>query len=223
MLIPFKMLLTRQSDGVEEVCAGAITDADWALLCTFRDYAKDLESAEWVRSGLDADYSVGPDENGATKVDVPNKPSDAAVRELLHLMRPFLLRNERTWYPAINSKLRGYLDHPYLRQWLALGRRIFDNGHFQLYGQISINELPLHDERTFGLWLNAFEYHRDPQKRAQLSEAMHGPPDEFVLAVFRSILADRATEVPRLATLITSLEAAPSNQRLKGTSSPEVI
>lgn len=55
------------------------------------------------------------------------------------------------------------------------------------YGQISINNLPLHDERTFDLWVNAFEYHRDRAKRLKLTEALKGPPDDFVPAVFRNI------------------------------------
>jgi hypothetical protein len=210
--VPFKVLLIRQTDDGQEVCAGEISDDDWRLFTAFRDYAVGLESAEWVRAGLDSHYSASQASDGVMKIDAPNKPSDTAVRELLHLMRPFLLQNEATWYPKINGRLYAYLDHPYLRKELATGRRIFDHGSFHLYGQITINDLPLHDERTFSLWLNAFEYHRDPKKRAELTSAFRGPPDDFALAVFRSILADRAAEVMKVAAMITSIENARSSQ-----------
>jgi hypothetical protein len=215
---PFRVLLTKQTDGSEEVCSGEIADEDWSLFATFRDYARDLESAEWVRAGLNAGYKLTFDATGQKAVEAHDRPSDGAVRELLHLLRPFVLQNEPTWYPTVNSRLRRYLSHPYLLDWLATGRRIFDNGHFHLYGQISINNLPLHDERTFALWLNAFEYHRDAGKRAQLTEAMNGELDELALAAFRSIVADRTTEVLRLALFITNLEQAPSNTPLGSTS-----
>ena len=211
MPVPFRIRLIRASDGVEETCSGEIPDADWRLLTTFWTYAKDLESAEWVQAGLDADYSIQPGENGESQILVRHKPSDAAVSQLLHRMRPFLLQNEDTFYTRVNKTLARHLTHKWLRDWLAIGRRIFDHGQFRVYGQITVNDLPLHDERTFGLWLNAFEYHRDQAKRAQLIESMGGPPDDFVLAIFRAILADRATEVLRLATMIDKIERAPAN------------
>lgn len=194
MPVPFKIRLTRQSDGVEEICQGQISGKDWQLFRTFRDFAMELRATEWVRSGLDSHYTAGSDESGFLKVEAPNRAPDSAVRELLHVIRPFVLKGEPTWYPAVNSRLRRYLDHPHLRALLATSRRVFDNGHFHLYGQISINDLPLHDEHTFSLWLNAFEYHRDQEKQAILAAAFNGPPDELALAVFRSILADRAAE-----------------------------
>jgi hypothetical protein len=212
MPVPYRIHLTKQADGTEDVCSGLISDVDWLLFSTYRDYAEELKATEWVRSGLDAEYSVTSDDKWNTCVEVRNKPSDAVVSQLLHRMRPFVLQNEPTWYPTVNSRMRGYLDHSYLRQWLAAGRRIFDHGHFSLYGQISINDLPLHDERTFNLWLNAFEYHRDQGKRAKLTEALNGPPDDLALAVFRAMLADKAAEVMRIAHLITDIETAPSNR-----------
>jgi hypothetical protein len=213
MPVPFNIRLTRESDGAVETCAGTIDDADWALFATFRDYSTSLGSSEWVRACLDAGYSIMEDGAGIPQIEAPYRPSDAAFRELLHLMRPFVLQNEPTWYPSINSTLRGYLQHPYLQDWLAVGRRIFDNGRFHLYGQISINDLPLHSEKTFQTWLNAYEYHRDQTKRAKLEAAFNGPPDEMSLAAFRSILADRTVEVRRLAALISNIENAPSNRQ----------
>src|SRR4051794_288942 len=111
MPLEFTLRLVRSTDGVEEVCAGIINDTDWKQFATFREYAKELEAAEWVRAGLDAHYSVHRDTSGVITVDVPNRPSDAAFHQMLHLMRPFVLEEHDTAYVKINNKLRRYLDH----------------------------------------------------------------------------------------------------------------
>ena len=46
---------------------------------------------------------------------------------------------------------------------------------------------PVHDEQTFNLWLNAFEFHRDRDKRATLTKALGGELDDLALLVCRII------------------------------------
>jgi hypothetical protein len=210
----FGFQLTRKDTGAVEELRGDISAEDWVLFTEFRDYSGEIRNAEWFRAGLDAGFSLKYKQETGLSVEVPNQPSNAAVRELLHLLRPFVLQKERKAYVRVASKLWQYFDHPYLRQVLAKSRKIFDDGQFSLYGHIELNDLRLNDDRTFGLWLNAFEYHRDPAKRAELEKAFHGQPDDLVMAIFRGMISDKAVEVLRLAAFITGIEDA-HNKRVQ--------
>jgi len=205
MPIPFEIVLRNVSDGTEERNAGTIADADWKVLKSFKDYAADVRSTQWAKAGLGAHFVV-QGVRRKTIIKWRKKPSLAKVRELLHCLRPFLLKNEPTFYPRVNKLLGKYLSHAFLQSELDLGRRIFHNGRFSLYGQLRVDNLPLYSSETFTRWLNAFEYHRNESDRTALANALGGTPDELGLAVFYSITADRAHMVLHLASLIAYID-----------------
>ena len=119
MPLPFSITLRKKSDQSAEVCAGEISDADWDLIEAFRKEAIRLRTSEWIKAGLDDDYTLESDSTGRAVVNVANPPSDAAVRELLHLLRPFVLQNERTFFPRVTGRLWVNFTHEYLRTILA--------------------------------------------------------------------------------------------------------
>jgi hypothetical protein len=207
----YRIVLRRGEDGPDEVCAGEISDEDWRLLTQFRDFAEELRSAEWVRQGLDSRYSIATEPGRGLVATVPKQPSDTALRELLHLLRPFVLQNEATYFPKVSGRLWKYLDHPHLQKLLAHSRAVFSGDEMRRYFKISAHQLDINDERTLSLWLNAFEYHRNPDKREEFLRLHGGPPDELTLTVFRDMLASKAEAVFWLADLITVIDRAPSN------------
>jgi len=160
---------------------------------------------------LDTHFSIDG-QGSETKVEFRNRPSRAFVRELLHTLRPFLLKNEATYYPKMNRMVRRYFDHPYLRVQLDMAKRIYQHGKFRLYGQIGAGPLPLFDAETYSLWLNAFEYHRDNDMREHFVRALGGEPDDLALAVFYSITADRTQVILQLSRIVRDLGNAPSAQ-----------
>lgn len=191
----FTILLTHKATGAQEVCEGTIADVDRELFALFHTYASELREAVWVRDGLDAEYSLDARADGVPVVTVPNRPTDTAVRELLMLLRPFLLNDEATYFPKVTARLREYLTHPYLRAHLDRHRKGFADGYGRAFFTLSVNDVAINDQRTFDWWLNAFHYHRDPQKRAKLLAVVRDDVDELTLAVFRSMIADKALAI----------------------------
>jgi hypothetical protein len=207
----YRIVLRRGDDGPDEICAGEISDEDWRLFTAFRDFAEELRSAEWVRQGLDSRYSIHSEAGRGLVADVPKRPSDTALRELLHLIRPFVLQNEETHFPKVSARLWKYLNHPHLQQLLAHWRAVFSGEEMRRYFKITAHQLDINNDRALALWLNAFEYHRDADKREEFLRLHGGPPDELTLTVFRDMLASKAEAVFWLAELITAIERAPSN------------
>ncbi len=93
--------------------------------------------------------------------------------------------------------------------------RIFQNGTIGLLGAIYSGDLRLNTERAFKLWLNAFEYHRDSDKKAAFEQAVGGPLDLFAVVNFRRMLSDKAIVVLQVASLVSEIENAPSNRLRK--------
>lgn len=224
MPLPFRITLRKESGEQEEKCSGEINDEDWDLIESFRREAAKLRTAEWVVAGLDDNYTVQGDSSGNMVVTMPNRPPDSAVRELLHLLRPFALNNEATFFPKVTGKLWRYFTHPYLQRLLAEHRDGFDHGYGRAYFQLSVSTTPpeggvdedqendfvINDKRAFDMWVNAFEYHRDEKKRKRLIEKLGAEPNDLTLANFRSMIADKARAVLHVASFLDDLVAAPS-------------
>ena len=222
MPLPFRVVLRRESDQSVDVCAGEIADTDWDLIEAFRGEATKLRTSEWVLAGLDTHHTVSGDSTGKMVIDWPNPPSDAAVHQLLHLLRPFILKNEQTYFPKFTGRLWRYFTHSYLRQLLAEHRQGFDHGYGRAYFTLSVSpdggqgndedDLVINDARAFDLWVNAFEYHRDETKRRLFLEKLGTVPNDLTLTNFRCMIADKARAVLHVAAFLDDLVASPTAQ-----------
>ena len=219
--IPFRIrLLGRGDSRVEEICEGSIPDDEWARALTFRDCAKQLDKAEWVKIGLDAEYTVAFERGAEAVVEMSNPPRDAAVRELLMLLRPFILEREPTSFLRVLGTFRRHIRHPALQRLFKRERRIFLKGEFGSFGDISISsaradpfsgEMPIHDDtKTLNSWLNAFVRDCDPKEGGGLLPHSDDVDDELLHAALRALIADKARSVMWLAGFIDEL-AAPSS------------
>ena len=220
MPIPFRFRIKMRDSSEEEICEGEIPSAEWGRLIAFRDFARELETAEWVKAGLDADYNVTSRENGEPIVETPIRPSDGAVREVLLLLRPFILEKEETAYLRVLGVLRRFVQHPGFDALFEHQKRYFLHGQFGFFGQISVggpnsdplsdNMLVLNDSKTLDMWLNAFVYHRDTKKRQALEMHIGKEHDEFTLAALRAPIADKAYAVLWLANFIDQMAKSPT-------------
>jgi hypothetical protein len=167
-----------------------------------------------VKTGLDDHYTLEGDSTGKIVVKVPNRPSDSSVRELLHLLRPFVLQSEATFFPKVTGRLWGYLAHPHLRALLAEHRDGFNHGYGRAYFQLAVSAtldgaMGQNNEDWFVI------NHRDDTKRARLREKLGTDPDELSLAIFRSMIADKARAVLHITSFLDELVASPSARRAR--------
>jgi len=79
---------------------------------------------------------------------------------------------------------------------------LFSGKRMQQQLQVTSNGVLLNSQETLEKWLNAYEYHRDKGKKAQLDALHKILPIEFSIPLFLSLLIDRAAAVLDLADLV---------------------
>ena len=98
------------------------------------------------------------------------------------------------------------MPHDDLRAIIERQHAEFSGKDFQKSITIRSKEVLLNADDTVMKWLNAFEYHRDTDKQAEL-EALHQLlPIESSRALFVSMMIDKAKAVLQIASLIRAIE-----------------
>jgi hypothetical protein len=177
---------------------------EWDLLSTFATYAEELSGTALLSNHWTFRYKVTSGVDGV-EVDTSGFPDPDQFRALLLLMRPFVLQEEPTAFGKTKNLLKRRLDHPKLRDYLDRLAHDF-SGETQAMYLVSEGKR-LNSPDMLKLWLNAFEYHRDPNKRLEW-ESLHDEhvmPTAFTKAYYISMMLDSAVAVMRLSDVIHSL------------------
>jgi hypothetical protein len=198
-------LRTREGEDVAHPCQ--FTVDEWALLEEFATEAKTLSGARlFSHRGPSLTLSITVNEEGMQH-EASGLPDPDDFRACLLLMRPFVLENERTYFHKIRNLLARRLTHPAFQRYVKRQKEIF-NGARQMMLVMS-NGTHVNSATTLDrLWLNAYHYHRDKDKRAKL-EALHNEqtmPLAFSDALFQDIMLERARAVLDVGSAIYSLQ-----------------
>jgi hypothetical protein len=103
-------------------------------------------------------------------------PPEADIAEFLHRMRPFVLEDERTSFKRVRGILWQRLNKPLFLKRLAHLQELFSV--CDLGFTITVGDIALTAPAAVKKWLNAFEYHRDAGKQAELRAMYEVFPDE---------------------------------------------
>ena len=160
----------RQRDGTEISHSCSFTPDEWERLEKFATYAEDLTHTTLLSTKGRLAFSLHVGQDGV-RFEPTEIPDSHQVSELLHRMRPFVLTNEDTYFPRVRKILARRLDHPAFQTYLDRQKEIFDGRRCQAMRVVSHGTL-INSTETLDLWLNAYEYHRDDEKRTEF-EALH--------------------------------------------------
>jgi hypothetical protein len=209
--IPFRLQVSNQTTGESQHLVGTIGDDDWRALKRFAEFSRELDQAEYVKAGMPLNVHIAwSQESGFDPA--PELPPPGQLREFLHLLRPFLLENEPTRFLRICSILGKYFDHGFFRTTLRDLRRAFLGKISQSYFTLSSHDLVVNSEEALRLWLNAFEYHRDEDKREHLEKLHLALPLNVSKALFVDLLRYKVEAIWWVATFIEKIEASPTTQ-----------
>lgn len=186
-----------------EIVDGQFTDDEWESLLAFRAESERLRRAEWIASGMSAPIHIEWSQGSPLTHSTPNRPSDAQVKEVLHGLRPFILQKDPHFFPRTLNILTGAIRHPWMRAQKRTALDRFVGADVRQLFQLTAGDLELTAPRAIDLWLNAFEYHRDPVKHAEFVKERGGEPNDLDLAVFRSMLVGKVDAIMGLANFIT--------------------
>ncbi len=197
----YKLSLTKEETGEEITLAGEFSDEDWRHLEEFSQYAKELISTKFVQDGMPASLKLHWDANSGMSVLSRLPPWDD-VTVFLHKFRPLGLQSESTYFYKICNLLTRELTHPYFRSMIDLQREIFSGKVMQAQFRIQSDEVVLNSEKVLYDWLNAYEYHRDKEKR-EFIESLHTMlPLDASKVLFLSLLTEKTEAINNIAALI---------------------
>ena len=123
----------------------------------------------------------------------------------LHKLRPFVLQNEATNFYRVNNILAKTIEQPFLRSFIAEQRRIYSGQRMQEMVRISSNDVVLNSEKVLFDWLNAYEYHRDKDKKAFIDELHQMFPLDATKAILLHLLSEKARAIYNLTGFIRVL------------------
>lgn len=194
-------------------------DVEWALLEEYAAVFDEVLASPATRAVASFGFSIEWDHAaGWAPVDTSGFPSKTELAAVLHLLRPVILNDERTYF----MKVLGVITrHASSKAWKAL-RGQFDGRRFESMITISMTTpatsnqpnpqtLILNSGRVLQKWLNAFEYHRDAGKAAEFSEihAEDFPTPDHVKGLMLQLLVDKIAAAAKLREVIRVLQNGP--------------
>ena len=160
--LAFPLLLRGETNPPVDA-TGAFTPDDVALLQSFVQQVVRVRESTLLRRGMPGISGLNFD--GATGFTITAENyTDAELFELLHVLRPVILEEERVSFHNIAALLGRAVSHQDFRAYLKTQNRVFRHGEMNLYMQVSVGDQPLFDESLLRLWLNGMQYHTDVQK-----------------------------------------------------------
>jgi len=202
---PIAILVKLQlPDGTEAAHTAHFSADEWLVLEAFSTYAAELSRTTLVSTDPgELRLSISASDAGVTSEAAMPDPDH--FRALLLLMRPFVLQKEATHFGKVVNILRSRLDHPAFRTYLDRQKAIFA-GERQQAMKLFSNGTVINSTETLDLWLNGFEYHRDPDKRAQFEALQRETlPVEVSLNMLVGIMLDRVRAVLDIGNAIYNL------------------
>jgi len=189
----FRVAATHRETGERREFAGHFSDEEWERLTLFRDCASPLLSCRFATSYRELRYSISGGQDRSLTVETSFPPEDD-IAAFLHWMRPFLLKSESTYFFHIVNLLAKRVELDAFRTHLDALRDQFRGEHLAYHIEIGIGAKTtrLTSEDAVMTWLNAFEYHRIPDKRREISALFQVFPEPGTRAVFLTVLISAA-------------------------------
>ena len=208
-MIEFDVILVDRESQERRTVELSFTEADWQRLEGYHRETERLRSSRFVQESRGGSVSVSLSHSSVRSQ--AEFLDDEAFETLLHRLRPFLLSDEAFYFFSV-LKLIGKSTHnvPEFRDEIRTLKKTFGLKNlkdvpsvFRKYGNMP--DTP-DDVMT---WLNAFEYHRDMQKRETATTDLgiyasdqHGRP------VVTFVLVEMVKAILGLGDLIETLMIA---------------
>ncbi|MCY3668502.1 MAG: hypothetical protein OXH81_22775 [Gemmatimonadetes bacterium] len=208
---PYKVVMAIKSTGEVVETSGHIPSEDWAQLLRFRDEVDELITYLRRCDNLNVNYSLNWDSEGNLSAEVHDTVDDRDIVVILHRLRPFQLNDEPSCFYRMANVLKRHMGHDVLKPCFQYFRDLFSGKDFQSQMSLTLmsddqKDLIVNCEKTLMDWINAYEYHRDDEKRRLIEDLDTTLPEEFSRSMFKSMLLDKVKAVIYFRNMISALE-----------------
>jgi hypothetical protein len=175
-------------------------------------HIQELSSTKIGREGMNPRLKVEWEQGKEMTFNADLPPVDDLLAYLLRL-RPFLLQNEYASFESVCGILRRRINTTHFRGFIKTQMDFFKGHVITSTFQITVNNAILvNSEKTLMDWLNAYEYHRDQEKREKLQSVFNIMTDDGAKAIFVMLIVDKANAIKKIGcTLDMLMSNTPGN------------
>ncbi len=183
---------------------GEISDKNYNRVSKFKIYSEDLEKTKFIHSKINFQISIGKTSKTPFSREIP---SDEVIADFLIKIRPFILKNEATYFYSICNIVSKSFQNDILNLVMKDIRDYFSGKQFQKLVKFESNNVILNSEETLNDWLNAYMYHRDEVKIQRLKK-LHDDifPLEMSKVLWLLLFQDQAKAIIKMSTIIKNLK-----------------
>ena len=175
---------------------------EYSRLHRYYEYFEDLLKAKIIQIGIPCSIKIQY-KKGKGLVVQTELPSDEDIIIVLYKLRPFILNDEYASYNRITGILSRRVSDKNIQDFLKRQRGLYDGKEMISRVQILSEKELLNSDKMLFNWLNAFEYHKDQDKRAEIERLHKFMPLKFTKAIFLMLLSDKVMAIKNVACLVT--------------------
>ncbi|MFZ1220083.1 MAG: hypothetical protein WAO00_12380 [Chthoniobacterales bacterium] len=170
------------------------SDDDFRCLEAYRTYVDDLLSVKLVQDGIPCSVNLDYEQGVGTTV-TSQLPPDDEIMAMLHRLRPLILTNEHASFNRVCGILGARISEPMVRQAIKALRQVYDGRRMQeqivIQATADNSEMIINSEAALFTWLNAYEYHRDQNKKEEIDRFHQLLPLIHSKAFFLMLISDK--------------------------------
>lgn len=193
-------LLNKKTDE-KIIISGKFDSNEWKLLGAYSQYVTELGEVPILRNGIGSSSELHWDQEKGLSYSMSIPPWDDIII-LLHKLRPLILYNEKTYFYNTCNIISKRLPHEWIRNLIKEQRDMFSGKSMKSQVQIFSNGILLNSEKVLKDWLNAYEYHRDEEKKEFLESLHKILPIEASKPLFVSLLIDKTRAILNLSMVV---------------------
>jgi hypothetical protein len=190
-----------RGDEVVATAEGAFTASDAQLFDQYLAEYKRLMSCKPLLTTIPCGLNISHDSKFGSKM-VPDLPSEDDRAIILLRLRPFILTREPASFDRVRGVIGRRVRNSEFQQVLASQLEVWTGKGFSRQSPIRLNGRLLNDDRLFVDWLNAEEYHRDPEKAQSFRALRRQVPSSLFEWVLVNLLLDKVRAVASLAGIV---------------------
>ena len=211
--------ITKLGSGEKVPVAAEFSDEEVECLRSYCQYVDELTAVKLVQDGIPCSVNLAYKQGEGTTL-TSELPADEDVIVLLHRLRPLILNDEHSSFNRITGILGRRIDEPLVRQALKLQHEIYDGRAMQRQIIVSSRaeggEIIINSERALFAWLNAYEYHRDQDKKREIDCYHQLLPLDHSKAFFLMLLSNKIRAIAAIAGLAGVVLGKAETTHLRG-------
>lgn len=193
--------LSDKKTGESENVIAEIPDEEIKYLEGYLENLNRLQESKLVMDGMPGGLIIHSDDEKGLRCEV-SLPDEDAILAFLHRMRRFILNDENSSYNKVTGIIAKRFESNRIRSMIKKQRKIYDGRQFQSGIKIKSNGVTINSDKMLFDWLNAFEYHDDTTKRAEIEKLHQLMPLDVSRAVFLMLLAEKVKAIYAIADFV---------------------